>query len=113
MGLELGNDEALNDMKRNYETIIDIKPAKFQVAYESGAESQDDIDSIQSDFYESALEQIERNFGDFDPVRINVTKPAAVTNMWFEKKAFFYWLDEGMVEISVELSADLTGTWTH
>merc|ERR1712212_350100 len=27
------------------------------------------------------------------------------------KKAFFYWLDEGMVEISVELSADLTGTW--
>ena len=31
--------------------------------------------------------------------------------MEFEKKAFFYWLDDGVVEIAVEMEAGNAGTW--
>ena len=60
-------------MKRRYETTIEIKPVIGNVGFESGTDSGDDIDSIQSEFYESALEQVERNFCDFDPAKINIT----------------------------------------
>ena len=46
--VELGNNEGLNDMKRRYETTIDIVPAAFNIGYESGTDSGDDIDSIHS-----------------------------------------------------------------
>ena len=48
-------------MHRRYETTISIQPAAFKIGYDSGDESIDDIDSIRSDYYESALEQVERN----------------------------------------------------
>jgi len=89
-------------MKRRYETTIEIKPFIGNVGFESGTDSGDDIDSIQSEFYESALEQVERNFCDFDPVKINVTVPASIQSMFFEKKSFFYWLEDGIIELSVE-----------
>ena len=31
--------------------------------------------------------------------------------MYFEKRAFFYWLDDGVVEIALEMEGDLSGTW--
>ena len=31
--------------------------------------------------------------------------------MEFEKKAFFYWLDDGVVEIAVEMETGNAGTW--
>lgn len=31
--------------------------------------------------------------------------------MEFEKKAFFYWLDDGVVEIAVEMEEGNAGTW--
>ena len=122
-------------MKRRYETTIEIKPVIGNVGFESGTDSGDDIDSIQSEFYESALEQVERNFCDFDPTKINITardpltrtshvwdherflantdftqvvsrslitEPASIPSMFFEKKSFFYWLEDGIIEISVE-----------
>ena len=66
-------------MKRRYETTIEIKPVIGNVGFESGTDSGDDIDSIQSEFYESALEQVERNFCDFDPAKINITVRDPVT----------------------------------
>ena len=60
-------------MKRRYETTIEIKPVIGNVGFESGTDSGDDIDSIQSEFYESALDQLERNFCDFNPTKINIT----------------------------------------
>ena len=37
--LELGNNEGINDMKRQYETQIDIKPVSYNAGFESGIES--------------------------------------------------------------------------
>ena len=45
--LELGNNEGINDMKRQFETQINIKPVSYQVGYESDDMSDNDIDSIQ------------------------------------------------------------------
>ena len=61
------------------------------------------------DFYESALEQVERNFCDFNTDSIMITAPSSTANMFFEKKSFFYWLDDGIVEISLESSKK--GKW--
>ena len=144
--LELGNNEGINDMKRQFETQINIKPVSYQLGYESDDMSDNDIDSIQdtvkklfmkkeflkhrllqkifmllyfryfstaikSDLYESALEQVERNFNDFDAAKIDVHASHKNDSMEFEKKAFFYWLDDGVVEIAVEMEAGNAGTW--
>ena len=45
--LELGNNEGINDMKRQFETQINIKPVSYQVGYESDDMSDNDIESIQ------------------------------------------------------------------
>ena len=45
--LELGNNEGLDDMKRQYETEVKIQPLKYSVSYEDGDQSDDDIESIQ------------------------------------------------------------------
>ena len=45
--VELGNNEGLNDMKRRYETTIDIKPATFNIGYDSATDTED-VDSIHS-----------------------------------------------------------------
>ena len=45
--VELGNNEGVNDMKRRYETTIDIKPAAFNIGYESATDTED-VDSIHS-----------------------------------------------------------------
>ena len=31
-----------------------------------------------------------------------VTEPASIPSMFFEKKSFFYWLEDGIIELSVE-----------
>ena len=38
-----------------------------------------------------------------------ITAPSSTPNMFFEKKSFFYWLDDGIVEISLESSKK--GKW--
>ena len=38
-----------------------------------------------------------------------ITAPSSTANMFFEKKSFFYWLDDGIVEISLESSKK--GKW--
>ena len=68
-----------------------------------------DFLGTQKDFYESALEQVERNFCDFNTDSIMITAPSSTANMFFEKKSFFYWLDDGIVEISLESSKK--GKW--
>ena len=45
--LELGNNEGINDMKRQFETQINIKPVSYQIGYESDDMSDNDIESIQ------------------------------------------------------------------
>ena len=32
--------------------------------------------------------------------------------MSFEKKAYFYWLDEGVIEILLDGEDDMTGAWS-
>ena len=84
------------------------------IGYDTATDdSGDDIDSIHSDFYESALEQVEGKFCEFNAEAINIVAPSSWTDgdaqMFFEKKAFHYWLDDGVVEISVERTTG--GEW--
>jgi len=103
-------------MKRLYETNIKIEPTNFNIGYESATDdSDDDIDSIHSGFYESALEQVERDFSEFDTGLIGITAAATWEEgdqrMIFDKELFYYWLDDGIVELSAELTG-CSGNWT-
>ena len=62
-----------------------------------------------NDLFTNIFHYVKRNFCSFDPASVNVTAPSSVAKMFFEKKSFFYWLDDGVVEISVE--SQLKGTW--
>ena len=65
----------------------------------------DDID------FDSALETFDR-IGSFDISEINVKEPHFIKDvMHFDKQAFYYWLDDGVVEIALEMGQNLTGTW--
>ena len=65
----------------------------------------DDID------FDSALETFDR-IGSFDISEISVKEPHFIKDvMHFDKHAFYYWLDDGVVEIALEMGQNLTGTW--
>ena len=62
--------------------------------------------------FDSALEAVDRIVDSFDISEINVKEPHFIKDvMYFDKQAFYYWLDEGVVEIALEMKENLTGSW--